>query len=208
MCSARSNRDPYSDQHGAGDLYRRVLGERWHALPESVREMHTLSESFVAQGRAEVRRGTSWLARVAAAVFGFPRTAADVPVEVSFDLRGDRQIWTRRFGPRTFSSSQWHGTGRFEGMLCERFGAFTFGIELTVDSGHLHFVVRRAELGGLRLPAMLSPVSITREFTVEGRFRFDVEIRHPVAGLIIAYRGWLVPIGEVSRIWSSGTAIL
>ena len=44
--------------------------------------------------------------------------------------------------------------------------------------------MKRAELGGLALPARLTPVSRTREFERDGRFHFDVEISHPLVGLI------------------------
>jgi hypothetical protein len=62
-------------------------------------------------------------------------------------------------------------------MLCERFGAFTFGIVLAVDGGNLE----------------AASVSTST---------------HPLAGLIIAYRGWLVSEGEMSRKWSSGTRVV
>ena len=44
-------------------LYRRVLGERWHALPPALQAMHHLQEARVARGRAQTRRGTSMLSR-------------------------------------------------------------------------------------------------------------------------------------------------
>jgi hypothetical protein len=174
-------------------LYHRVLGERWHELPPALRAMHDLQESRIARGRAETRRGAGLLSRAIARLFGFPPAAPDVPVEVQFELRDGREIWTRRFGDRTFHSDQWVDTERFAGLLCERFGAFTFGLELALDQGSLYFNVKRAELGGLALPAPLTPVSRTREFERDGRFHFDVEISHPLVGLIVGYRGWLVP---------------
>jgi uncharacterized protein DUF4166 len=173
-------------------LYRRALGERWNELPQAVRAMHDVAESRDVSGHAEVRRGTTLLARLIGAAFGFPPAAPDIPVRVHFDVRGEREVWTRHFGERAFSSEQWQGTGRFAGLFCERFGAFTFGLELEPIDGRLYFNVACASVMGIPLPVWLTPVSITSEFEREGRFHFDVEIRHPLAGLIVGYRGWLI----------------
>jgi hypothetical protein len=173
-------------------LYRRALGSEFEQLPPAVRAMHDVAVSRTVSGRAEVRRGTGLPARLIAAAFGFPPSAPDVPVQVHFDLRGEREIWTRRFSDRSFFSEQWQGAGRFEGLLCERFGAFTFGLALERAEGRLHFNVKRAEIFGIPLPAALTPVSHSSEYERDGRFHFDVEIRHPLAGLLIGYRGWLV----------------
>jgi len=43
------------------------------------------------------------------------------------------------------------------------------------------------------LPLWLAPGGTAFEFAVEGRFHFDVEIRHWLTGLIVRYHGWLAP---------------
>ena len=126
-----------------------------------------------------------------ASIFGFPLSSPDIAVQVRFDVRGDREVWIRRFGDRSFFSEQWNGTGRFAGLFCERFGSLTFGLALELHDGRLHFNVKRAEVSGLQLPAWLTPVSRSFELERDGRFHFDVEISHPFAGLIVGYRGWL-----------------
>ena len=37
------------------------------------------------------------------------------------------------------------------------------------------------------------PRSASYESVEDGRFRFHAEISHPLTGLIVRYRGWLVP---------------
>jgi uncharacterized protein DUF4166 len=54
-------------------------------------------------------------------------------------------------------------------------------------------VMRRWSLFGLPLPLVLAPRIDAYEFVEAGRFRFHVEISHPLTGLIVHYRGWLVP---------------
>jgi hypothetical protein len=52
-------------------------------------------------------------------------------------------------------------------------------------------VIRRWTLFGVPLPLCLGPRSRASESVENGRFRFDVQIRHPLTGLIVRYRGLL-----------------
>jgi len=172
-------------------LYRRLLGEAYEALPAPIRAMHDLDQSITAQGRASVDRGAGFGARIIAAVVGFPPAGQDIPVTVEFRLRGGREIWRRDFAGRVFLSTQEEGRGRFDRLLCERFGPFAFGIALVCDAARLRLVMRRWSLLGLPLPLSWAPVSPAYESVEAGRFCFSVEIKHPLVGLIVRYQGWL-----------------
>jgi hypothetical protein len=54
-------------------------------------------------------------------------------------------------------------------------------------------VVRRWSACGIPLPRALAPRGDSYEFVEAGRFHFHVEIATPITGLIVRYRGWLVP---------------
>jgi hypothetical protein len=174
-----------------GPLYQRVLGAAWDSLPPSLRAMHSVDRAATASGRADVRRGKSMLARLVAALIRFPAAATNVPVEVRFEVRNGRETWTRRFAHRTFRSEQFEGTGRYERLLCERFGPFTIGLALIVRDGRLSLVVRGWSFLGISLPRAIAPHSDSHESERDGRFHFDVAISHPLTGLIVHYRGWL-----------------
>lgn len=115
-----------------------------------------------------------------------------MPVAVTFKVRAGREIWHRAFGGRSFSSTQEEGRGRFERLLCERFGPFAFAMALVLDDGRMRLVVRRWTAFGLPMPLALAPTGNAYEYVEAGRFRFHVEIGLPLVGLIVAYRGWLV----------------
>jgi hypothetical protein len=174
-------------------LYRRFFSDAWMELPEQIRALH--DGVVQARGRAEVERGTGVLARLAAAIMGFPKAGKDVPVEVAFHAQGGRETWRRAFAGKSFSSVQFEGRGRSAGLLCERFGPLTFGLALVIDGGRLRLIVQRWSAFGLPLPAFLAPTGETYESVEDGRFRFHVEIGFPWTGLIVRYRGWLVPEG-------------
>jgi hypothetical protein len=181
---------------GGGDLplYRRVLGEAFDRLPAPIRITHEGTARMA--GTATVERGRGLLSRLVGQLIGFPKEAAAVPVEVEFAPIPDGELWRRRFGARRFSSTQTEGRGPWAGLIRERFGAVTVGLALIVSSDRLDLVVRRWSVLGLPLPRRLAPCGKAFEHVVDGRFAFDVEIGHPLTGLIVRYRGALAPVSE------------
>ena len=173
-------------------LYRRLLGRAYDAMPEPLRAMHDLKDGMVAEGTATVTRGTSLIARIAALIVGFPKAGENVPVRVDFKNENGVERWTRTFAGRAFHSTQEQGRGRYEWLVCERFGPLCAGMALALDRGKLRLVVRRWSLVGIPMPRWLAPGGDSYEYAENGRFHFHVEIRHPFAGLIVAYKGWLV----------------
>jgi hypothetical protein len=179
-------------------LYRRLLGDAWDALPPPLQAMHAIDRGLVAHGIGDVERGRGWSARLAAWLIGFPPAGRGIPVKVEFEARDGCELWRRQFAGRSFSSIQEEGRGRFERLLCERFGSLKFGMALVLDDDRLRLVVRRRSAFGIALPRVLAPRGDFHEFARDGRFHFHVEIRHPFGGLIVAYRGWLAPQSQAS----------
>jgi hypothetical protein len=176
-------------------VYRRLLGEAWDRLPVPVQALHDLRDELIADGVAVVERGKGLLARLVAWVMGFPKAGTDVPVTVRFRARDGREHWRRTFAGRSFDSTQEEGQGRFAGLLCERFGPLNAGMALVIEDGRMRLVVRRWSFFGIPMPLALAPRGDAYEFAKDGRFHFHVEIGHPFTGMIVRYRGWLVPRG-------------
>jgi Domain of unknown function (DUF4166)/Saccharopine dehydrogenase NADP binding domain len=174
-------------------LYRRILGDAYATLPQAWQVMHDVKRELTATGVGSVERGKGLIARLAAAVVGFPPAGDDVPVEVAFRLQDGRELWQRNFAGRRFASTQEEGKGRNARLLCERFSGLCFAMALVVEGERMRLVMRRWSLFGLRLPLALAPRIDACEYVEDGRFRFHVEISHLLTGLIVRYRGWLVP---------------
>lgn len=161
----------------------------WDRLAPAIRTMHDFPRHPLAAGSAQVVRGTGLLARLVAWTFGFPDAGVDVPVTVRFSPEGNAERWTRTFGERIFSSViSASGSG-----LRERFGPFSFRFRLEERNGTLTMVPRSWRLLGVRLPRGLMPDGVATEREVDGIFHFDVPIRAPFVGMIVHYRGWLIP---------------
>ncbi|WP_367346587.1 DUF4166 domain-containing protein [Stenotrophomonas bentonitica] len=174
-------------------LYRQVLGSAFDALPPQLQALHESSGARQWSGVARIRRGTGLLSRLVAAVIGFPKAAEQVPVTVAFTPERGGERWTRDFAGRRFSSWQRRGAGRNDALLVERFGAIDVALALVVEGDRLTLVPRRWSCLGIPLPKALLPKGTTFETEVDGRFVFDVEIAAPIVGLIVAYRGSLLP---------------
>jgi hypothetical protein len=174
-------------------LYRRILGDAYASMPQPWQVMHDLKSELTAIGVASVERGKGLLARLAAAIVGFPPAGDNVPVEVVFRLEDGRELWQRNFAGRRFESTQEEGQGRSARLMCERFGVFSFSMALVVEGERMRLIMRRWTLLGVPLPLALAPRIDAYEHVEAGRFRFRVEISHPLTGLIVRYRGWLVP---------------
>lgn len=172
-------------------LFARVLGPAFADLPEPLRAVHGAAGALTLRGRATVTRGTNPLARLAAGLVGFPAAGEDVPVAVTIAPDRDGEVWTRRFGDRRFRSRlRAAGPAR----VYERFGLLEFRLAVPAGRDGLGLVVEGWRLGPLPLPRALAPASAARESVdPAGRFRFDVPVHLPLAGLVVHYRGWLVP---------------
>lgn len=180
------------DELEPGALFRTVLGDRWRLLPPEIQRLHSVFDADTFTGTASVSRGERPVPRLAAALFRFPRAAKAVPVTVTKTRHPSHEIWQRTFGTRSFRSRL---SAAGPSHVFERFGPFTFEIDLRAHDGELHFPVRRGWLLGLPLPRALLPVSEAREYLSRGLFHFDVALHAPLKlGLIVRYRGSLRPV--------------
>ncbi len=159
-------------------------------LPAELQDLHRVIDVRRWSGRASIDRGEGVLSRLAGRFTRFPPAGRDVPVTVTMERQGETELWTRAFGPRRFRSRlsrPRRGTG-----LIERFGVLAFRIALRAEGGRLHYPVVQGWWFGVPLPRWALPVSRTAEAVDEkGRVTFDVELSHPLTGLIVLYRGWL-----------------
>ena len=174
-------------------LYRQVLGSAYDHLPPRVQELHNSSETRSWSGMAKVERGKGPFAAIVASIFRFPKSADDVPVRVDFTPSNKGELWERSFGEHRFSSFQFAGTGKDKYLIIEQFGLVKIALALDVRQDRLYLIPRRWTLLGVPLPKFLLPQGNTFETERDGKFVFDVELALPVFGLIVSYKGSLMP---------------
>ena len=181
----------------AGDPVRAfwpvVLGPAYHTLPPLIAALHD-GHTQGWSGRGEVERGRGPLAWLVATLFGFPKAGRDLPVRVTLATGADGAEEFVRYWPgRPMRSRLTRGEGRDRHHIVEHFGPVSVAFAPVVEDGRLHYVTRHWRIGPLPLPRALLPGGHASESVADGRLRFDVEIRLPLIGRIVHYRGWLLP---------------
>lgn len=180
----------------AGDalqpVFARVLGDAFARLPPRVRALHSASGVRRYRGRAEVRRGVSWLSRLCGWATSLPAASRETPIDVEIDASAHEETWTRRFGAsRMRSELRAHGA-----LLRERLGLATFEFALSASDGVLRWEPRRVSALGFRLPTRWFRGVRAAESQRDGRFRFEVEAALPWIGELVRYEGWLEAVDD------------
>jgi hypothetical protein len=179
-------------------VYMRVLEHAYRNMAPPLQALHNVTSLSRFKGRGRVERGKNPLSWLVAGILGFPRAGQDVPVEVDLAVRDRVETWTRRFDSKSFRSTQEYGSGRYEGLVVERFGPMAFGLALVVEDGNLYLLMRRWDIFGIAMPKWLAPRIIALEHAARDRFNFSVKLSMPLIGLIVAYRGWLEPVDQTN----------
>ena len=122
-----------------------------------------------------------------ATLFGLPPAGRDQALRVTFQVDGDREIWSRTFGNAVFRSVQYERGG----LLRERVGPSTFVFALDTSADGMALKLHGVRFLGVPLPRFLAPSVRTFESERDGRYHFEVEASLPLLGRIVRYAGWL-----------------
>ena len=172
-------------------LFAHALGASYDRLPQPVRAMHDIAGVRRATGRCAVVRGKSLVARLLCSLARLPGSTADTAVTVEIATAGTGEIWCRRFGRHRLTTRL--DRGPKEGFVRERLGPVTMTMCLRANDGGLSMRSAGMAIFGVALPKPLRLAVRASERAADGRFHFDVVMRLPLVGGLIAYRGWLMP---------------
>ncbi|MEP7042786.1 MAG: DUF4166 domain-containing protein [Dokdonella sp.] len=171
-------------------LFPTLLGSSWEALPISVRALHGDRAHLDARGRVEVRGDTRWLSRRLRKMLKMPEPIADAPLRVEISRDGNKEVWTRHF-PDACLESHLSPSPRWPNAFAERLGGARLTFGFGVEQGQLRWVTRSVRLLGMPLPLRWFEGIDARCSERDGRYRFDIAVRLPLVGLLVAYAGWL-----------------
>lgn len=172
----------------APGLFPRVLGPAFDALPPVVQAAHDGAAAVTMEGRARARggRGPATLAR---RLQGLPAPGTHT-LAVSITPEAGAEIWSRRFGARTFRSriaAAADDPFAFE----ETVGPLTFRFHAAARGGGFSWIFESWRLGPLPLPAAWGPRVRAYTFARDGTYRFRVLVAHPWLGVVFGYAGRL-----------------
>lgn len=168
-------------------LFPMLLGNEWGALDEPVRRMHGDAPHLHARGEADIRGATNIPARLLRRIVGLPAPGTQRQLDFSIQREGTREVWKRNF-----SGSMMHSVlTSNDSRLRERLGPLTFLFDLRRDGDAIDWKFRSARLLGIPLPRWISGNVLSRSGSRAGRYAFDVDVRMPLVGTLVSYRGWL-----------------
>jgi hypothetical protein len=182
------------DEPMDGPIYSLLLGRKAAELPSHIRDLHFGYVTARFGGGATVKRGKNPIAQVAGWLFGMPRASESTPVTVTITPDESGETWQRTFGTRSFSSRMSIAERRGEKLLRESVGPFQFDFKIDCDDKRLTMAHTRTRLFSLPWPKFLGPRIKGEERVERGRFVFDVRVDLPLAGLLVHYTGWLLPL--------------
>lgn len=168
-------------------LFPLLLGSEWHALAEPVRRMHGDAPHLHARGEADVGGATNITARLLRRTVGLPAPGTRRPLEFSIDRNGQREIWRRDFSGSVMRSV----LDPVGSQLRERLGPMTFRFTLCRDGDAVDWQLRSVRCLGIPLPRRISGNVLSHSGCRDGRYAFEVDVRMPLVGTLISYRGWL-----------------
>lgn len=172
-------------------LYKTLLGEAFNRLPASVQAMH--DGVGKAAGRADIEHGRSLLARIICKLANMPEAGSDLIAETYFESLPTGERWTRVFNGQSFQTDLLLHQKTPSPYLMEKFGPLSFRLRVTAHADGVDLTPEGVCLFGLPLPGFLCPEAVGMERERDGRYRFEVSVRFPLAGDVVSYRGWLEP---------------
>lgn len=189
----------YPAYHAVDDLPTRpvssVLGDTWNRLALPVQDMHGDASLVRASGAADVEGATHLVARCMRRSLGLPEPGPAQPIEVTIERHGLREIWTRRFA-RGQMRSVLDRDGD-SSLLRERLGPVSFRFAMLFDERAIDWRLQSVRLLGVPLPRWMAGEVTSRSGESDGRYTFHVDVRMPLLGRLVAYRGWLEIVERV-----------
>jgi len=95
------------------------------------------------------------------------------------------EIWTRNFEGKIFRTSQFEKNG----YMIEKSGPVALKFNLTEKDGSIYFVQKQTLFFGLAAPQLFGLRTIANSIENENGWKVDVEVRSPLFGLMLCYKG-------------------
>lgn len=175
-------------------LFRRVLGRDYEKLPPALQTMHDTGAGLRGEGRADVIRGSSLMAKLAGALFRLPPAKRNEPVWFDFvpETDKDGEAWRRDFNGHILETRH-RPRGKRPKQVLEKLGPLTLVLTVAFERGGIAYRLTGLRFLGLPIPRFLGPRVEARETEEQGYFVFESTVTLPVGGRLIRYRGWLTP---------------
>ena len=177
----------------SGQLVAQWFGAGFARLHPQLQALHQNGACLRGPVRLTYGHGLAGIAgRMLARRLGIPPRAGAATLEVNITSDAAGLHWSRRFdGGPTFDSI-FQPVGRYpDGHWIERSGPLELRLQVAIIDGAWHWQQRQLRLAGVVLPRWLMPRTVAAKQVIDGNYVFSVDIRFPLLGSVLAYRGEL-----------------
>ncbi|NRB38077.1 MAG: DUF4166 domain-containing protein [Pseudomonadales bacterium] len=151
-------------------------------LKPLLQAVHTGSQRI--EGFAQIKRGNA-IARLICNIFGFPAEHKNCPLTVDCEHSADAMLWHRNFNGLKMQS-HFKSKGNY---LVECLGPLQLYLQPREEDGQLNYHFVSTHFMFIPLPGFLSPSIEAWEKELEGKYHFNVCVKMPFIGEVIAYKG-------------------
>lgn len=170
-------------------LFRTLLPlNDWLHTAPAVQRMHGEGRILRASGQADVVGETRPVARLLRRLLSLPEPGAGQAITITIERHSTHERWSRQFLRGRMCSTLRAGN---DGLLHERLGPATLRFALRRDGDAIDWQLQGVRLFGLPLPRALCGTVLSRSGARDRRYAFDIDVRLPLLGRLVAYRGWL-----------------
>lgn len=163
-----------------------LLGQTLQLLPVACRALHARHGRW--SGEITVSAARFAPVRALARLIGLPREVSATRFAlVTEQLASGRTRWTREIGRQRISSHLWAQ----DGLLVESLGPVRVASRLNAGPEGMTQTVVSQHLFGVPIPPRAWAKVTAREWQDKGLYHFDISVSLPIAGRLVAYRGWL-----------------
>jgi hypothetical protein len=180
--------------HGRDGVVETWFGVDFARLHPQLQALHRRGGRL--SGPVDVRLGSGiagWIGRRLARRIGVPLPDPRNTLEVVIFDDAQSLHWHRRFNAGREFRSRFVAHGNFpDGYWVEATGSIELVLGVRILDGAWHWQQRGGRCKGIPLPRWLMPQTVAYKEVRDGLYRFSVDMRLPLLGSLLSYRGGLM----------------
>lgn len=166
-------------------VYQKILRQDFDKLGPSLQFSHGSEKLVKASGIIDVEYGENIFVGILNRISKMPPKGLQQKVTLTVERTDNEEVWTRDFQGKIFRTIQFEKNG----YMIEKSGPAALQFILSEKNGNIHFVQKNMLFFGMVAPKIFGLQSIANSIEDENGWKVDVEVRSPLFGLMLKYKG-------------------
>lgn len=166
-------------------VYQKILQQDFEKLGPSLKFSHGGEKLVKASGIIDVEYGKNIFVGLLNNLAKMPPKGLQQKVSLVVERNENEEIWTRDFQGKIFRTTQFVK----KGCMIEKSGPAALKFNLSEKNGSIHFIQKQMLFFGIVAPKIFGLQTIANSIEDENGWKVDVEVRSPLFGLMLKYKG-------------------